>query len=113
MKILEFPLARITSGFILGVLMGNLINPEPDFTFKILTSALFFLLFIYFLSKNFNTNKIYFGIIATLVSILIGVSTHVIHNESLNKNHYIHQISDSGQQHEITLLLNEKLKNTN
>ena len=113
MKILEFPLARITSGFILGVLMGNLINPEPNFTFKILTSALFFLLFIYFLSKKFNPNKIYFGIIATLVSILIGVSTHVIHNESLNKNHYIHQISDSGQQHEITLLLNEKLKNTN
>lgn len=113
MKILEFPLARITSGFILGVLIGNNFKPEPFFTFKLLTSALLLLLILYFLSKKFKAPTIYFGMSATLVSILIGISTYVIHNESLNKNHYIHQISDSGKQHEITLLLIEKLKNTN
>jgi competence protein ComEC len=113
MKILEFPLARITSGFILGVLIGNNFKPEPFFTFKLLTSALLLLLILYFLSKKFKAPTIYFGMSATLVSILIGISTYVIHNESLNKNHYIHQISDSGKQYEITLLLIEKLKNTN
>jgi competence protein ComEC len=51
MKVLQFPLARITIGFVLGILITFYIKPETHLLFILLAIALFVLLPVIF-TKN-------------------------------------------------------------
>ena len=43
---------------------------------------------------------------------MIGITTSVINKETYNPNHYTHQISDFEKEHELTVVLIEKLKSS-
>jgi competence protein ComEC len=60
MKVLQFPLARITMGFVLGILITFYIKPETHLLFILLAIALFVLLPVILQKKFKNTN--YFGL---------------------------------------------------
>lgn len=56
--------------------------------------------------------KIIFGSLTLLASILLGVSTTLIHKEDRNPLHYTNQISDYEKLHPLDVVLVEKLKST-
>ncbi len=112
MKILQFPLAKITIGFILGILLAYNWNFIPFYTFLLLGTAIICLITTHFIIRRKSAAKTFFGIFSFIVSLFIGFSTSVIHKETYNKYHYTHQISDFEKEHELTIVLTEKLKSS-
>ena len=112
MKILNFPLVRIFIGFISGLLLFRMVNPNNVFVFYGLALGLTGLFPSYFLSRKRKSYKVIFGGLVMLISILIGITTAVIHKENSDPNHYTNQITDYEQLHYLDLALVEKLKST-
>lgn len=112
MKILQFPLARISIAFILGIVSFPFLKPAPNYIFGGLLLCSLLLLFFHFMSRKKNDFKIIFGVSALLSSFLLGISTSVIHRETYRPLHYTNQLKDYETPHFIQLVVNEKLKNT-
>jgi len=110
MKILQFPLMRITFWFVLGIVFSNHFQPNPIGTF--FSIGFFFSLFLltFYLSKRHFIQKSYFGIVTCFLFFQIGCCTQVIHNEFYNKDNYVHLISNETNSHVVELVLREKLK---
>jgi competence protein ComEC len=110
MKILQFPLMKITIWFVLGIVFSSYFNPNPSTTFTFI--GIFFVVFIItlYLSKKDFIQKIYFGIATYLLFFQIGCFNHVIHNEIYNENNYVHLIKNETDYHSVELVLREKLK---
>ena len=110
MKVLQFPLARITIGFVLGLLFAYYVQLPIQVVFSalILTICVFGLLFYFGKSKN----SIYFGVAAYLLSFIIGISNQIIHTDYFQKSNYIHDSSLFEKPHFINLTIREKLKNS-
>lgn len=110
MKILQFPLMKITIWFIMGIVFSYYFHPKPTTTLLI-TGLLFvpFILTLY-LSKRDFIQKIYFGFTTCLIFFQIGSCTQVIHNEFYNEDNYIHLIKNETDFHSVELVLREKLK---
>lgn len=112
MKILQFPLARIFIGFLSGILLFRTFNPSSSFVFYSLVIGLIGLLISSFYTRYNNFSKNIFGCFVLLISVLIGITTSLIHKENTNPNHYTNQISDYDEIHYMDLKVVEKLKNT-
>ena len=112
MKILQFPLARISIAFILGIVSFPFLKPAPNYIFGGLLLCSLLLLFFHFMSRKKDDFKIIFGVSALLSSFLLGISTSVIHRETYRPLHYTNQLKDYETPHFIQLVVNEKLKNT-
>ncbi|TDP58656.1 ComEC/Rec2 family competence protein [Flavobacterium dankookense] len=112
MKILQFPLAKISFGFILGILLFPMLKIEPKNSFIILFIGLFVLLGLQLIKKYTAAFKTLFGVFTFMTSISLGVTTATIHKQTFNPKHYIHQSSDENQNLNYIVLLDEKLKNT-
>ena len=113
MKVLEFPLARITIGFILGVLSTNYLNLSVTFTLV----ALIVVIVLFYTSYYYTTNKqkrvTYFGITTYLLAFCIGITTQTLHTESFRKNNYTNYQGIYDKPHLIDFIINEKLKSNN
>ncbi|WP_447635890.1 ComEC/Rec2 family competence protein [Flavobacterium microcysteis] len=109
MKILKFPLARITIWFVLGVLAAFYFEPIP--LLSLISCGVSALLFgaAYYLSRKEFIQKAYFGYAAYLVFFCVGITTHAVHNEKSSENHYAHAID--GRNHSVEVVLLEKLRN--
>ena len=112
MKILQFPLARVTIGFILGLFFFKFYHPISLYVFGCLLVCILVLTFLHFFYKKLPNLKIYFGILTLLLSFQIGISTSIIHKETYNRNHYTNQINDYEKEYYLGLILNEKLKSS-
>lgn len=112
MKILHFPLLRIFIGFLFGILLFRILNPNAIFVFSSLLFGFIGLLFSSYYSQKNSVYKIIFGSFVLLTSLLVGFSTAIIHKENNNKYHYTNQITNYENAHQLELLLVEKLKNT-
>jgi competence protein ComEC len=112
MKILQFPIARISIGFILGLLFFKFYQPIPLHVFGSLFLCVLVLALLHFFDKKLPNLKIYFGILTLLVSFQIGISTSIIHKETYNSNHYTNQIHDYEKEFCVGLIINEKLKSS-
>ena len=110
MKVLQFPLARITVGFILGLLLANYFPPSLLVLLIVffLSISIFCLLYLFYKSKT----SIYFGISTYFLSFIIGISTQIIHTDSFQKSNYTHNKALFKQPHLISLTIREKLKNS-
>lgn len=112
MKVLQFPLARITIGFISGILLAYYFPPTPSLLFILLFISISIFGALYFLLKNKSRNVFYFGLTTYLLSFLIGISTQVIHIDYFQKSNYIHNKAIFEQPHSISIIISEKLKNS-
>ncbi|WP_367756850.1 ComEC/Rec2 family competence protein [Flavobacterium sp. WC2430] len=109
MKVLQFPLARITFGFILGIWIAFYSKPDLNFLFGLL-----FLSFSLFTISYFRIKKtIYFGVSTYLVAFCLGTITQVVHTDSYQKNNYTHSLSVFEKPQLLSMVIREKLKNTN
>lgn len=110
MRILQFPLVRITLWFVLGILFAFYVNLVPNTAFMMLFGSACFFAIAYFLTTKDFVQKIYFGITTFLLSFCIGTTTQVAHNEYYQENNYIHKITSTNAECEIEVVLREKIK---
>ncbi|WP_374506745.1 ComEC/Rec2 family competence protein [Flavobacterium sp.] len=113
MKVLQFPLARVTLVFIIGIVFAYYAQPSPNLVFASLFVATLLLGGIYFWCTKKPYHLRYFGLTVYGLAFTIGVSTQTIHTESYQRNHYTQNQNVFEQQHTFTLVLNEKLKSSN
>lgn len=112
MKVLQFPLARITIVFVLGILLAFYLKPNPEFAFAFLGITICTFCTAYFLLRKKFSRTIYFGITTYLLSFAIGVSTQIVHTDFYQKSNYVHHQTIFEKNHLITITLREKLKTT-
>ena len=112
MKVLQFPLTRITLFFVAGILSAFYFKPDLYSVFLCLCifSVVFLLSFLFSIKKI--NQKIHFAIATYLLSFCIGATTLVAHNGYFDKKNYIHLITEPDKQYAIALTLKEKLKTT-
>nr|WP_315233727.1 ComEC/Rec2 family competence protein [uncultured Flavobacterium sp.] len=112
MKVLHFPLARITIGFISGILFAYYFHLPLSLLFILLSISISVFGVLYFLFKNKNKKIFYFGLTTYLLSFLIGISTQVIHIDHFQKSNYIHNTTIFEKPHSISIIIREKLKSS-
>ena len=112
MKILQFPIVRITFWFTLGIILAYYCNPNINFVFAVL--AISALIFGYFLFQSYNKfeQKKGFSISLYILFFVIGITTTLIHNDTFRANHYINNKTNFDSNHQIQVTIAEKLKNT-
>lgn len=112
MKILKFPLSRITFSFVLGILFSQFAEISPLFSWTFLIGSLFIFLVVYFFSTKNKIPRKYFGIAVFILSFFIGIATVTIHNQKFNPTNYSNHITDFDQKHTIEVVLREQLKSS-
>ena len=112
MKVLQFPLARITFGFVIGLLFGHYFQLSIKALFIVLFIFISVFVMLYFLSKKNGKFSLYFGIGTYFLSGIIGISTQIIHTDLFKKNNYTHNKEIFEQPHIISLTIREKLKSS-
>jgi len=112
MKVLQFPLARITIGFLTGILVAYYFKPAVSFVFSFLFIASSVFVIVYFLSKKNTINSIYFGLATFFLAFNIGSSTQIIHTDSFQESNYIHHKSIFEEPHLVAVTVREKLRSS-
>jgi competence protein ComEC len=112
MKVLQFPLARITISFLAGILAVYYFQPLPKQVFSFLAFVFCAFVLMYFISKKSNSNPFYFGLAAYFLAFSIGASTQIIHTNSFQKNNYTHNKTIYDQSHLMSVTIREKLRSS-
>ncbi|WP_228526513.1 MULTISPECIES: ComEC/Rec2 family competence protein [unclassified Flavobacterium] len=110
MKVLDFPLIKITIGFILGVLVCYYYKPTIPITAIVLIFNLILLLILYFSSKKNKNLNLFFGISTYCTSFCIGIISLLVNTDSLQKANYLYFKKTFEKPHTITCTLREKIK---
>lgn len=111
MKILQFPLARVSLFFILGLLLYQKgIQPNGFVVFIFLFVGLVVLATMHRYAKKRSVFK-GFGWLVALLAVVLGLSTAAFHQETRSRLHYSHLTEDQVPYH-FQLTLHEKLKST-
>lgn len=111
MKVLQFPLTKITIAFISGILFSFYAKPNPELIFALVLLNFICFCIAFLVSKKKLKQGLFFGITTYFLAFFIGISTQVIHNGYYQKDNYIHQTSNN-KDHNLEVVLREKLKNS-
>lgn len=110
MKVLDFPLVKITLAFILGIITSYYLH----FSISIIAFwvSVSFIVFCgaFFWNLKHNKKSILFGNTCYVLSFFIGALTLLCHTQSLQKSNYTHCKIAFKNPEFITLILREKLK---
>jgi competence protein ComEC len=112
MKVLQFPLARITVGFVLGILSTHYIKPEIGFVFALVIISCISFFIAYLWSTRNVVNPIYFGLATTFLAFSIGISTQMIHTDSFKESNYSRSKDIFEKTHLISVTVREKLRSS-
>jgi competence protein ComEC len=112
MKVLQFPLIKITVCFVLGIIFSHVTKISFWTGFSLLLVGFSLSLFSYLFFKTHKSLRIYFGIFSLFTAFSIGSFALICNNETRNTNHYIHQIDASQESYLSEVIILEKLKNT-
>jgi len=110
MKVLDFPLAKITFSFCIGVMVAYYWQPAITTSLIYLSIGILFLFIFYLFShKNKKLNSL-FGLSTYCTSFFIGIIALTINTDSLQNSNYIHCKNAFKNPHYFTLTFREKLK---
>jgi competence protein ComEC len=112
MRVLQFPLIKITSSFILGILLAHYTKPTFFISLLALLTSFIAVLITHFLPRKSMIPKNYFGVAILFTAFAIGIFAFVSHNPTKNKHHYVHFISSQNNKCIATISIKEKLKNS-
>ena len=112
MKVLQFPLTRITIAFISGILATYFLKPIAPAIFAFLAITVIIFVSTYYSSKKNTKLQLRFGIAVYLLAFSIGATTQTVHTDSNRSDNYTHYKSIFDKNHTFTLILREKLKST-
>src|SRR6187431_2424028 len=90
MKVLQFPLARITIAFIAGIVFAYFLKPIPPIVFAFQAIAIIIIFRSYYSSKKNTKIQLHFGIATYLLAFSIGATTQIVHTDSNQRNNYTH-----------------------
>ena len=110
MKVLDFPLAKITVSFVLGIAAAYYWRPPIIISALCLFVSLLSLSTFYFFLKNKKKLNILFGLSAYYTSFCIGITAFSINTDSFQQSNYTHYKDAFKSPHYITITLKEKLK---
>ena len=110
MKVLNFPLAKITIWFIIGLLVSYYWLPAIMSSMTLLTISIGLFCILYFSSKKNKNLNAFFGLSTCFISFCTGMTALLINTDSLQKSNYIHYKKAFEKPHNIELILHEKLK---
>jgi competence protein ComEC len=113
MKVLQFPLARITIAFIAGIVFAYFLKPIPPIVFAFLTITIIIIFRSYYSSKKKTKIQLHFGIATYLLAFSIGATTQTVHTDFYKQNNYTHYKDIFEKSHTFTVTLREKLKGSN
>ena len=110
MKLLDFPIIKLTFCFLIGVILVSVFPISLNGSIYI-TCLLIILLFVFWLlTKKQITTPIWFGIICLLNFISVGILTVNVHDQKNFKKHYTHILSSSTGTETYLLKVSEVLK---
>jgi competence protein ComEC len=112
MKVLQFPLARITIGFLAGILVAYYFQPNPQLVFAFLFFFICISVIAFFVSKRDFVNPIYFGFATYFLAFGIGASSQIIHTNSFQKSNYIQSTAIFEKPHLVAVTIREKLRSS-
>ncbi|OCB75203.1 ComEC/Rec2 family competence protein [Flavobacterium crassostreae] len=112
MKVLQYPLTPITVFFILGILLANMANINPNTIYHWFGMAITLLVAACLISIKRAINPLYFLSSVCLLALALGTIAQLSHSSNSQKHHYNHHPTAFSQTQEIKLLVREKLKNT-
>lgn len=110
MKVLNFPLTKITICFVIGIIFSYYSQSHLSVLYPALIIVLLLFAISYFLSLKQNRYLSFFSISSYMVSFFIGCVTLLFHTESLQKTNYTNCTKAFEKPQFITLCLREKLK---
>lgn len=110
MKVLDFPLAKITISFLFGILVSYYCLPSIQVSFISLGICAVLFCISFFLSKKNKKNNLIFGISSAFISFSTGISVLLIHTDTFDKTNYTHSKTAFEKPQFITFTLREKLK---
>ncbi|WP_242661118.1 ComEC/Rec2 family competence protein [Flavobacterium johnsoniae] len=113
MKVLDFPLIKITIGFLFGILVSYYYQPSLKISLLLLGVCSFLFFASYFLSKRNKNTAALFGISSYFISVTIGICVLLFHTDRFDKSNYTHSKTAFEEPHFITFTLREKLKSNN
>ncbi len=112
MKVLQFPLAKITIGFITGILVAYYFKPTVSLVFSLLFVAACAFIMAFFVSKKKEVNPIYFGLTTYFLAFGIGASTQIIHTDSFQSSNYTRSKAVFEKPHLVSFTIREKLRSS-
>ena len=112
MKVFQFPLTKIILGFIFGIFISFYIKPNPTYIFSVLIVCVLGLFVSYFTTKKLLEQTKIFGFFTILVAFFTGMTSQIIHDDFYNKHVYYNQIEDFEGSHNLQVVLQERLKNS-
>ncbi len=107
MKVLNFPLAKVSIFFVFGIIFSKYVSLKPIVVFMPLVVSIL-ILYVIYLKKI----KSFFGFLSLIISFFLGIATCVFHNEKLKFNHYIYCIENLKSDTNLEVNVLEKLKNS-
>ena len=110
MKVLDFPLVRITISFIIGILISYYWQPAISIALFVLILSIIALAGIYFLPQKNKKLSIIFGICINLISLGMGIMSLLLNTDSLQKSNYTHFNKAFEKDHLMSFTLRKKLK---
>ncbi|MDR7208291.1 ComEC/Rec2 family competence protein [Flavobacterium piscis] len=110
MKVLQFPLTKITISFIIGILVSYCWQISIAVTIVAIAVQIIALIIFYHLSRKNKKINLFFGILTYFIFFFLGIMTLLFHTESLYKSNYIHSKSAFEETQLVTLIIREKLK---
>jgi competence protein ComEC len=112
MKVLQFPLAKVSLCSMAGIVCCHYIAGRPLWALSAFGILFLLLLLLYLFSRQHFKIRLLFGFVVGAVSFCSGVCTLAIHNAYFDGGNYIHHIKTSGESHKLTVVLREKLKSS-
>lgn len=112
MKILEFPISRITLFFTLGIIIAYYFHPNIIFVASALAVAFLVTLFLFVKSNQQFEQGSSFGMGLFLTCFLLGISTTLLHNDTLQKRHYSANETNYVDNHQLKFIIIDKLRST-
>lgn len=110
MKPLNFTIIKLTACLIIGILIGYCIEWPISWTLSITFSLIIVLLLSFIIAQKQFLKTIWFGVLAFISMIFVGILTVDVHNEKNLSTHYTHVSSDKDSIKTITFRIREVLK---
>jgi competence protein ComEC len=110
MKVLDFPLAKITCSFVFGIIAAYYWAPPITISVLYLFVGSLFLSIFYLFSKKNKKLNIFFGLSTYYTSFIMGIIALSINTDSLQESNYIHYKNAFESPHYINITIKEKLK---
>ncbi len=93
-----------------GVVCCHFFSLEPLYVLTTVVSLLVLLVGIHAVAIRYPKIKWIFGLLIGGCSFALGIGTLSLHNPDFVQDHYIHHLKKSGEHHQLTVVLRERLK---